>query len=142
MWSWFLEPSLIFQTSRDCSCSLLVFGNMDPAYWFVDSIKKLTFELLRESCRSLHLAPNHSQHFAHLTSYPVASSLCVCMSLKADNQSLGRWLVSMHRKLTHYPGIGRQHTNLSIQNHWRERTWKAVITHLDFVDWEKVGKQC
>ena len=83
--------------------------------------------------RPSRLAHRHSQHstcFTHAYPYYVASFLCA--TPRAARASLCRQLMRSCRKPGQLCGIGRMHTNLSIQHHSRESKWEAVSTKSGF----------
>lgn len=85
---------------------------------FMDIIRKLAYKLL--AMLLLHMPPGGPQvpSVFHVP-YPHILLPCSWLSLhalRAVTTSLCRQLGSMHRKLTHLHGIGRKHTDLSIQH--------------------------
>ena len=60
-----------------------------------------------------HVYPQYSTRLSH--THPNSMSGSLSMPPRAEKMNLCRWMVSMHRKLAQLYGIGRNHTNLSIQ---------------------------
>lgn len=86
----------------------------DPTNYFIDCIRKSAYELLGIPPTGLQAPPMLWVHHPILCPHPVTNSLC--LSPRAARARLCRWLVSMCRKPTWVWGIGRRHTNVSIQH--------------------------